>query len=96
MKKAVWISCAVAAAAAALNLGPRVTADGDTARHVAADWQARGIAHVEVRADSFAALNGRPVQRLIDPGVDLAAPSPPGWIVPLERNPLPLDAAGSR
>jgi hypothetical protein len=41
------------------------------ARHVAADLQARGIADVEVRADSFAALNGRPVQRLIDPGSTL-------------------------
>jgi secreted PhoX family phosphatase len=30
MKKAVWISCAVAAAAAALSVGPRVTADGET------------------------------------------------------------------
>ena len=32
MTKAVWISCAVAAAAAALSFGPRVTADGDV------DW----------------------------------------------------------
>ena len=66
------------------------------ARHVAAGLQARGIAGVEVRADSFASLNGRPVQRLIDPRVDLAAPSPPGWIVPLERDPTPSVVDGSR
>ena len=60
------------------------------ARHVAADLRARGIAGVEVRAESFAALNGRPVQRLIDPDVDLAAPALTEWIVPLAR-----DYAGS-
>ena len=32
------------------------------------------MAGVEVRAESFAVLNGRPVQRLIDPRVDLASP----------------------
>ena len=48
------------------------------------------------RAFFFAALNGRPVQRLIDPRVDLAAPSPPGWIVPLERDPTPSVVDGSR
>jgi len=53
------------------------------ARHVAADLHARGSGEVAVRADAFAALNGRPVQRLIDPHVDLTAPVPPGWIVPL-------------
>jgi hypothetical protein len=58
------------------------------ARHIAADLRTRGIAGVEVRADSFASLNGRPLQRLIDPEVDLAAPAQPSeWIVPLKREP---------
>jgi vitamin K-dependent gamma-carboxylase len=59
------------------------------ARHVAADLRARGVAGAEVRADSFASFNGRPVQRLIDPSVDLAAAVPPAWIVPLKREQLP-------
>ena len=41
---------------------------------------------VEVRAESFAALNGRPVQRLIDPHVDLGGPALRDWIVPLRRH----------
>jgi vitamin K-dependent gamma-carboxylase len=55
------------------------------ARHIASDLRRRGMAGVEVRAESFAVLNGRPVQRLIDPRVDLASPVPPDWIVPLNR-----------
>ena len=55
------------------------------ARHVADDWRGRGVDGVEVRVDSFASLNGRPAQRLIDPGVDLAGAVPPGWILPLGR-----------
>jgi hypothetical protein len=66
------------------------------ARHVAADLHARGIADVEVRADSFAAFDGRPVQRVIDPHADLVAPSPPGWIVPLARAPAASDHGKSR
>ncbi len=42
---------------------------------------------VEVHADSFASLNGRPHQRFVDPGVDLLALEDgaprSGWIVPL-------------
>jgi hypothetical protein len=57
------------------------------ARHIAADYATRGITGVEVRADAFASLNGRPVHRLIDPSVDLAAPLPPNWILPLPRDP---------
>jgi vitamin K-dependent gamma-carboxylase len=55
------------------------------ARHVAADLRARGLGDVEVRADSFAALNGHPLQRLIDPEVDLTTALPPNWIVPRDR-----------
>jgi hypothetical protein len=51
------------------------------ARHIAADLRARGFAGIEVRADAFAAINGHPAQRLIDPQVDLTSTVPPGWIV---------------
>ena len=54
------------------------------ARHIAADFSARGVTGVEVRADSFASLNGRPAQRLIDPHVNLAVPTSGDWILPLE------------
>jgi hypothetical protein len=44
--------------------------------------------NVEVYAESFAALNGRPEQRFIDPSVDLAKVNwsifPAHWILPLE------------
>lgn len=58
----------------------------DYAHHLAADFAARGMPGVEVRADAFVAYNGRPGARLIDPDVDLArerdglAPKP--WILP--------------
>jgi hypothetical protein len=56
------------------------------ARRVAVDLRARGVTDVAVRADSFAAINGHPLQRLIDPDVDLSAALPPNWIVPLDRH----------
>ncbi len=48
------------------------------AAHLVADEHCarRGIADVEVRADSFVSFNGRRRQRMIDPTVDLAALSP--------------------
>ena len=52
------------------------------ARHVAADLAARGFPGVEVRADAFATLNGRPLQRFIDPRVDLAGPETAEWLLP--------------
>ena len=58
----------------------------ELARQVRARFEAEGHpAPVEVRADAWASLNGRPSQRLIDPNVDLAhAGRPPaGWILPL-------------
>jgi hypothetical protein len=64
------------------------------ARRIAADWRARGIARVEVRADAFATLNGRPPQRLIDPHVDLAAPTLSSWIVPLRHDPATWSEMG--
>ncbi|MCA9646327.1 MAG: HTTM domain-containing protein [Polyangiaceae bacterium] len=42
------------------------------AHHIAADYEQRGIADVQVHADAWASMNGRPMSRLIDPRVDLA------------------------
>lgn len=39
---------------------------------IARDFEDRGYPGVEVRADAWASLNGRPAERLIDPHVDLA------------------------
>ncbi len=53
--------------------------------------RARTGAPVEVYADAWAALNGRPSQRLIDPSVDLSAEprslATKSWIIPLEAAP---------
>ncbi len=55
------------------------------ARHIARGFAARGH-DVAVYADAWAALNGRPTQRLIRPDVDLTQPwwdrHQQGWIVP--------------
>jgi vitamin K-dependent gamma-carboxylase len=53
------------------------------ARRLARDLKAQGFTQIEVHADAFATLNGRPSQRLIDPSVNLAAQVPRSWIVPL-------------
>lgn len=53
------------------------------ARHVASDYARSGRTGLEIHADAFVALNGRPMQRLIDPKVDLAATDAGEWIVPL-------------
>ena len=57
------------------------------AHHIAADFAARGLPGVEVRADAFVAYNGRPSARLIDPTVDLAGErdtlARKRWILPL-------------
>lgn len=55
----------------------------EMARHLAADLKARGFQHIQIRADAFATLNGRPSQRMIDPTVDLAANVSRNWILPL-------------
>jgi hypothetical protein len=55
------------------------------ARRLAHDLKARGFTEVQIHADAFATLNGRPSQRLIDPTVNLAAPVPRGWILPLKN-----------
>lgn len=61
-------------------------------------WNEEGRGEVEVRADAWASLNGRPGQQLIDPEVDLSRVSdgfaPKAWIVPLrDRDELPLRAS---
>jgi vitamin K-dependent gamma-carboxylase len=53
------------------------------ARHLAADLESRGFKQIQIHADAFATLNGRPSQRLIDPNVNLAAGMPKQWIVPM-------------
>ena len=57
------------------------------ARHLAAEARLRGATDVEVRAVVKTALNGRAVQLLIDPSVDLAAQPrslrAAPWIMPL-------------
>lgn len=48
------------------------------AHHVRDELAARGH-HVQVHADVFVALNGRPSRRLVDPGVDLGAEPSSMW-----------------
>ena len=55
------------------------------ARRLAKDLQAQGHAHVQIKVNAFATLNGRPSQRLIDSNVDLAGPVSPGWILALNE-----------
>jgi vitamin K-dependent gamma-carboxylase len=63
----------------------------EAARVVAADFRARGVIDPAVYADGFAALNGRPLARLIDPSVDLTRESDglsnKTWILPMKTRP---------
>ncbi len=58
------------------------------AHRIADDLRERGERDVEVRVDALASLNGRPLERLIDPSVDLTSVedgvAPATWI--LRRN----------
>lgn len=70
------------------------------AHHIRDDLRARGHARVEVRADAWASLNGRPSARLIDPTVDLAAVedgfAPADWILPRpDTEPLRMRPRGN-
>jgi len=60
------------------------------ARHLQQTFQAQGHERVRVYAEAWASLNGRPRQRLIDPGVDLANEPwslwPKRWILPLQNS----------
>lgn len=59
------------------------------AHKIADDFRQQGFPQVEVRAEAYMSLNGRPSQLFIDPGVDLAkeAPglAPKPWILPLHE-----------
>lgn len=73
------------------------------AQLVAADFRARGVREPAVYVDAFASLNGRPMQRLIDPHVNLAAErdgfAHKTWILPLDGDPpssTPMAALGGR
>jgi hypothetical protein len=55
------------------------------AKHLAKNFQARGMADIQIEVDAFATLNGRSGQRLIRPGLDLAGPLPSDWILTLAR-----------
>ncbi|HJL19967.1 MAG TPA: HTTM domain-containing protein [Sandaracinaceae bacterium LLY-WYZ-13_1] len=61
------------------------------AHRIRDDLEAEGHRDVEVRADAWVSLNGRPSTRLIDPGVDLASVedgvAPAGWILPAPGGP---------
>ncbi|MGQ0505824.1 MAG: HTTM domain-containing protein [Myxococcaceae bacterium] len=61
------------------------------AQRIAADYAARAGGPVEVRAEAFASLNGRPLAPLIDPSVDLAAQrdtlAPKTWVLAAPQKP---------
>ena len=61
------------------------------AHHIRDDLESRGYREVEVRADAWVSLNGRPSTRMIDPSVDLARVhdgiSPAAWILPAPEGP---------
>ena len=62
-----------------------------TALLIAEHYRTAGLPGVEVRADAWVAMNGRPAHRIIDPAVDLAAqprtPASDGWILPSPPRP---------
>ncbi|MDQ3036683.1 MAG: HTTM domain-containing protein, partial [Myxococcota bacterium] len=68
------------------------------AHHIADEYRARGERDVEVRVDALVSLNGRRMQRMIDPNVDLAqvedSLAPASWILPAPEGP-PLRVARS-
>jgi vitamin K-dependent gamma-carboxylase len=71
----------------------------EMARRLAADLKDQ-FPDVQIRVNAYAALDGRPGQRLINPQVDLARAAGSGWILPLEqpaggRNPGMDAAAGT-
>ncbi|QSQ14363.1 HTTM domain-containing protein [Myxococcus landrumensis] len=61
------------------------------ARHIARDFEARGLGPVQVRADARVSLNGRAAQLLVDPDVDLAREvdglGAKAWILPAPDSP---------
>lgn len=64
------------------------------AHHIRDDFARRGLGEVSVMADALVSLNGRAMQRLLDPSVDLAATRDSlrraAWILPAPESPPPL------
>jgi hypothetical protein len=65
------------------------------ARHIGEQLKQTGVDDVEVRADAWVSLNGRPAARLVDPAVDLMQVQddlrPKPWILPApETEPIHL------
>ena len=62
----------------------------EAAHVIAEDYRARGVHQPAVYADVFVSLNGRSMQRLIDPRVDLARQvdglSNKPWILPMSSS----------
>ena len=60
-------------------------------QHIAADFESKGHRDVEVRVDALASLNGRRMQALIDPDVNLTEVRDglhkAGWILPAPDSP---------
>jgi hypothetical protein len=66
-------------------------------QHLAKNLKAAGARSFEIRTESFATVNGRPSQRLIDPDANLANEPLPSWIIPLapsKENPLAASLMG--
>jgi vitamin K-dependent gamma-carboxylase len=63
------------------------------AHRIRDDYAAKGLGPVEVRADTWVSLNGRPIHRLIDPNVDLSRIEDgfrkADWILPEPSEPPP-------
>ena len=63
------------------------------AHRIRDDYRAKGFGPVEVRADTWVSLNGRPIHRLIDPNVDLSqiedGLGKANWIMPEPSEPPP-------
>lgn len=63
------------------------------AHRIRDDYAAKGLGPIEVRGDTWVSLNGRPIHRLIDPGVDLAKIQDglrkADWILPEPTEPPP-------
>jgi vitamin K-dependent gamma-carboxylase len=63
------------------------------AHRIRDDYAAKGLGPVEVRADTWVSLNGRAIQRLIDPNVDLSQIEDgfgkANWIMPEPSEPPP-------
>lgn len=62
-------------------------------QHIGREYRGKGFAQAQVYVDALVSLNGRPMQRLIDPEVDLMTLqpglTPARWILPAPTTPTP-------